>query len=163
MRHELAADEGHQQQGRQEDQGRDQHGCLGVVERPIQLHCVFPLHPFVGAIRFLVDALLEPVGGEHGYQRKRQDERADQRKRHGLSHGVKQFARRPAQRINRQIPGEDDGHRIENRAIHILGRRENHFVQAVLLSFPQRQFAVDVFHHDHGARPVVCRARARVP
>jgi len=101
----FAADEGHQQQGRPEDQGRDHDGGLGTSERPIQLNCVLFLHPFEGAIRFLVHALLEPLGSEHGDQR--QDECADQSEGHGLGHGMEQFARGPGQRINRQIPGED--------------------------------------------------------
>ncbi len=108
MGHELAADEGHQQKSRPEDQSRNRYGGLGPVERPIQLTCVFPLHPFKCTVPFLAHTVLEPVGGEHRDQGERQDERPDQRKGHGLSHGVEQLARRPAQRVDRQISGEDD-------------------------------------------------------
>ena len=56
VRHEFAADERNQQQGRAEDKSRNHQRGLGAVERPIQLDGVLLLHPFKGAVRFLADA-----------------------------------------------------------------------------------------------------------
>src|SRR5579872_3685507 len=64
---------------------------------------------------------------------------------------MEEFSRRPAQSVNRQITREDDGHRIEDRTIDIFCCGKNDFVQRVLLSFPQGQFAIDVFDHHHCA------------
>src|SRR5579859_5769493 len=58
---------------------------------------------------------------------------------------------RPAERINRQITGKNNGNRIEDRPVHIFCCRENNFVQLVRPSLPQRQFAVNVFNHHDGA------------
>jgi len=41
--------------------------------------------------------------------------------------------------------------RNKNRAVDIPRRRENDFAQFVILSVALGEFAVDVFHHDHGA------------
>ncbi len=64
---------------------------------------------------------------------------------------MEELSRRPAQRVYRQITGEDDGHGVKDWAIHISSRGQNHFVQVVGLPFPQRQFAIDVLDHDHRA------------
>ncbi len=57
----------------------------------------------------------------------------------------------PLQRVNGQIAGDDDRDRIEDGTVHVLGRCQDDFVQVIALAFAQRQFAVDVFHHHHGA------------
>ena len=129
VRHELAADERNQQQGRAEDESRDHHGqSSGRSECPIQLPGVLRFIHSIGAVGLFAHALLEPVGSQHRNQRQREDQRADQRERHGLGHGMEQLSRRPAERVNRQITGEDDRNRIEDGAIDILGRRQDDFV-----------------------------------
>ena len=99
----------------------------------------------------LPHTLLEPVRGQYRNQRQGEDERADQRERHGLGHGMEQLRRRSAESIDRQIAGQNHRDRVEDRTVDVLGRRENDFVQLIGLSFPQRQFAVDVLHHNDGA------------
>src|ERR1700730_17213428 len=64
---------------------------------------------------------------------------------------MKQFPRRPGEGVNRQVPGEDDGHGIKNRPVDVLGGGENDVVQVVLLSRAVGEFAIDVFHHHDGA------------
>ena len=151
MRHELSADERNQQQRCAENKGRDHQDGFGTIQRPIQLPGVLLFHPFEGAVAFFAYALLEPERSQHRNQGQGKNQRADQGEGHRLRHGVKQLSRRPAQRVNRQISGENDRDRIKDGAIHILGGRENDFVEVVLLPFPQRQFAVDVLDHHHGA------------
>ena len=99
----------------------------------------------------LAHALLEPVRGQYRNQRKREDQRAYQRERHGLGHGMEQLRRGSAERIDRQIAGQNHRNRVEDGPVHVFGRRENDFVQLIALSFAQRQFTVDVLHHDHRA------------
>ena len=124
---------------------------LGTVEGPIQLAGILALHPFKSAVLLFLDAAFEPVGSQHRNQRQGQKQGAHQRERHGFRHGMEQLSRRSAQRVNRQIPSEDDGYGVEDGAIDVLRRCQDDFVQVVALPFPQRQFAVNVFDHDHGA------------
>jgi hypothetical protein len=46
---------------------------------------------------------------------------------------VKQLTGRPGQRVDWQIASQDDGDGVENGAINVFGRRENDFIQVVLL------------------------------
>ncbi len=64
---------------------------------------------------------------------------------------MEQLRRRPAECIDRQIACQNHGDGVEDRAIDIFRRRQNDFVQLVGLSCSQREFAVDVLHHDNGA------------
>ena len=64
---------------------------------------------------------------------------------------MKKFSRRAAERINREIPRDDDGNRIKNGPVHVARGRQNHFRKVVLLPSAKTQFAVDVLHHHDGA------------
>ena len=126
MRHELSADEGYEQKRGGEDQGGHEHGRLRVIEAPLQLARIFVAHPFKGLVHALVHAVFEPVGAHDGNERERQDQRADKCDRHRIGHRLEEFSGWPAERVDRQIARDDDGDGIEDRAIDVLRRRQDH-------------------------------------
>ena len=131
--------------------GGEHHRQIRAVQAPVEFRGVLVLDPLIGAVHVFLHAVLEPVGGEHGNQGESEDQRADQRERHGLGHGMEELAGRAAERVDGKIAGEDDGDGIEDGPVDVVRRREDNFVQFVVLAVPRGQFAVDVFHHHHGA------------
>src|SRR5262249_8268988 len=53
--------------------------------------------------------------------------------------------------VDGQVTGDDDGDGIEDGAVDILGRGDDHLVQLVTLAAADGEFAIDVLDHDHGA------------
>src|SRR5271156_5610637 len=118
-----------------------------MIEKPLQLRSIFILDPFESFVSALPHALLKPVRAHHWNKREREDKRADQGNRHGVRHRVEQLSRGAAQRVNRDVTGDNHGHGVENRAIDVLGRRHDYFLQIILLPFAETQFAVNVLNH----------------
>ncbi len=151
MRHKLAADKGNQQQRGGEDHSRHQHRDLRVIQAPLQLARVLPLHPLEGLVHPLVYALLKPVPAHDRNKRQGQNQRADQSDGHRVGHGPEQLAGRSGERIDREVPGNDHRHRIEDRAVHILRGPHDHIHQVVAGALPLAQLAEDVLHHHQGS------------
>ena len=151
MRHELAADERNEKQRRAENQRGHDHRGLRMVEAPRQLLPIFFLDPFERLVPPLAHAFLEPVRTHHRHERQREDERADQRHGHRVRHGVEELAGGTAERIDRNVTGDNHRHRIENRPVHVLRRFQNHFVEVVLLPFAFAEHPKNVLHHHQRA------------
>ena len=151
MRHEFAAYEWNQQQADRQNRGASQNREPGTIEKPLQLRCIFILDPFESFVSALPHAFLKPVRAHHRDEGQRKDERADQGDRHGVRHRVEQFSRGPAQRVDRNVTGDDDRYGVENGAIHIFGCGQDNFLQVILQPFAQSQLAIDVFDHHERA------------
>src|SRR5487761_194721 len=121
-----------------------------MVEAPVQTPRVEILHGFEGLIDVLAD-ILEPVRTQDGNERQGKKQRTEQGERHGIRHRMEKLSGSAAEGVNGNVTGDDDRDRIENGAVHIGSRRENHFIQLVILSPAQAQFAINVLDHDQGA------------
>src|ERR1700733_507448 len=64
---------------------------------------------------------------------------------------MEKFSGRSGEGVDRNVTGNDHRDGIENGTVHVLGSREDHFLQIILLAFAQTQFAVNVFNHDQRA------------
>jgi len=147
MRHEFAADEGHEKKGCGKNRRGHEHGRFGVVEAPLQLARVFPPHPFEGLVLSLVHALLKPVPAHHRHEGQGEDERTHQRDRDGVRHGSKELCGGSGERINGQVASNDDGYGIEDGTIDVFGSFHDHFEEVVTRAFAFSQYAEDVLHH----------------
>ncbi len=94
MRHELSADERHEQKRGGKDKSGHEHGDLRMVETPFQLTGIFVAHPFEGLVHALVHAVFEPAGAHDGNEGEREDQRADERDRDRVGHRPEEFSRR---------------------------------------------------------------------
>src|SRR5487761_726817 len=121
-----------------------------MVEAPVQTPRVEILHGFEGLLDVLAD-ILEPVRTQDGNERQGKKQRTEQGERHGIRHRMETLSGSAAEGVNGNVTGDNDRDRIKNRAVHIGSRRENHFVQFVILPLAQAQFAINVLDHDQGA------------
>ena len=103
----------------QKNKGDYEEGELGMIEAPLEALAITVADAVENAIGFFLDAVLEPVGGEDGNESECEEEGADESEGHGVGHGMKEFSGRPGESINRQVSGDDDGDRIENRTIDV--------------------------------------------
>src|SRR5579875_101313 len=150
MRHEFAADVGNKQKScGKDDQRREERGRR-MVEAPVQASGIKALETFKDFVGALAN-VLQPVGTEHRNKRERKQQRPEQGERHGVGHGMKQFAGGPAERVNRNISGNDYGDRIKDGAVHVGSGGENHIVELVILAGAQTELAINVFHHHERA------------
>ena len=65
--------------------------------------------------------------------------------------GWNSFPAGPAEGVDREVAGDDDGHGIKNRAVDVASGRQDDVAQFVFSAVAQPEFAVDVLHHDDGA------------
>ena len=64
---------------------------------------------------------------------------------------MEEFASGTGERVYRNVPRDDDGDGVENRAIDVARGVQQNFVEFVVLAMAFAQFTLDVFDHDDGA------------
>ena len=102
-----------------------------MSQAPIQPLGILVADPLEDAVLLFLDAALEPVRSQHRDHGERENQRADQREGHGVGHGMEELSGRTGQRVDGKITGDDDGDGIKDGAVHVAGRREDHFLQLV--------------------------------
>src|SRR5689334_19016945 len=60
---------------------------------------------------------------------------------------MKELSRGTAERVDGKISSDNDGDRIEDWAVDILGRRKDDFIERIFLPVSNGQLAIDVLHH----------------
>src|ERR1700674_1995415 len=103
MRHELSADEGYEQKRSGKNDRSYEHGCLGVVETPLEFSSVFVADPFKRPVRTLAHTTFEPIGAHDRNERERQDQCTDECDRYCIGHWSEEFSRRPGERVDGQV------------------------------------------------------------
>src|SRR5277367_1487519 len=122
-----------------------------MIEAPLKLLAITATDPIENAIGLFLDAILEPVRGEHGDEGESENESANQGEGHGVGHGMKKLSGGTGESVDGKVTGDDDGDGIENGAVDVASGGKNHFVEVVLFTVVFVQLAVDVFDHDDGA------------
>ena len=125
----------------------DRHRRRPVAEAPLEHAAVGGAHPLVGGDLRLLDVPAQEEGAQHGEQRQRAEQRAEQRERHGVRHRPEQPPGRPGQHVDRQVGGDDDGNRVEDRPLDVARRVADDLGQVVGLVVALGQLAEDVLHH----------------
>src|ERR1700749_2861752 len=120
MRHELSSDEWYEQKRGGKNKSSREHRCLGMIETPFQLPGIFVTHPFEGFVHTLAHTPFEPPNAHYGHECERQYQRADECDSYRIGHRPEEFSRGSAECVDRQITGNDDGHRIKKRTINVL-------------------------------------------
>jgi hypothetical protein len=135
LRKKLGAD-GPGQQDCTDDQadGHENHESR-VPERPSDRHFIPAEDPFQCRIAPSLNARPEDPCRQHGHQRERQQQRADQREAHDVRHGRKEAPLHALERKQRQIGGDDDQQREEDRALHFERRPADGLVDRRPLRF----------------------------
>ena len=100
---------------------RPSHGRLVSIEHPLE-HRIAP-----GA-----RAMTEDPGRQHRDQREREDQGTEQREAHRVRHRREQPALDALEREQRQVRGDDDDQREEDRPLHLDRRSANRVVHAGL-------------------------------
>src|SRR5579859_612450 len=117
-----------------------------MVEAPVEPAPIKMLQRF----ERLVDALpyiFEPVGTHHRYERQRENQRAQQCERHRVRHGMEQFSGSAAQRVDRNVAGNDDRDGVKNGPVDIGRCGADYVVELIILPRAQAQLAINVFDH----------------
>src|SRR5215472_9007330 len=151
MGKKFPADVGNQQKRRAKNQNGGENGGFGMVQAPFEAASVAVANPVEDAIFFFFYAGAEPVVSKNRNESQCDDQRADQRERHGVGHGMKELSSGTAERVDRQISGDDDGDGIEDGAVNVARGVEQDFGEVVVLSVAFAEFAIDVLHHNDGA------------
>ena len=100
--------------------------------------------PFVRSLR-------ESETCQHGRDHDREQQCPEQRKGYRPCHGMKKPALDALQRKDRQISGNDDGDRIEHRALDFVRGLADFFAGRFGIPVLVAQVAYDVFDHHHRA------------
>ena len=92
-----------------------------MIEAPFEAAGVPIANAVEDAVFFFLYALAKPIGSENRDQSKSDEQRAYEREGHGVRHGMKEFSSRSAERVDRQVAGDDDRDGLKDGTVNITG------------------------------------------